>query len=343
MDVPRAGAPGRRPGADAEVEVTVHRDRCADPLRHRLRPPERRADAVRRVHLRVAVDGRVAEADTTLVDDEALAAALGARCRRPSSRSTAGRAWRPGRGARRRPLGRRDRGGRAGRARGPSRGVRRRAGGLETAGFCSTEGSRWPSPTRPASASPARHRRRARRHRKDRSSDGVGPAVGPAGGHRRPAVGGGPRKCPRGGRRDRPRAGPLRGRPRRRASRTSSAFLPSTASTGGRWRRAIVREAGRAPVRPGDLAGRRRHGPGQLGIPFDIEGTPKRPSTWSVTASRAGSSHATDRTAGGRRREHRQRRRGRRPVRGAGGHLSLALATGRPRRLSSPASGAAST
>jgi predicted Zn-dependent protease len=58
------------PGVEAEVTVTTGTDaltRFATGFIH-----QNVADAVRRIHLRVAVDGRVAEADTTVADGQAL-------------------------------------------------------------------------------------------------------------------------------------------------------------------------------------------------------------------------------------------------------------------------------
>jgi predicted Zn-dependent protease len=128
-------------GVEAEVTVTTGHEaltRFATGFIH-----QNVADAVRRVHLRVAVGGRVAEATTTLVDDEALAAlvraVLDAAALQPFDPGWPGLAptaeglavdhWDDATAA----------------AEPAERAARvdafvRGAGGLETAGFCSTEG-----------------------------------------------------------------------------------------------------------------------------------------------------------------------------------------------------------
>lgn len=128
-------------GVEAEVTVATGTDaltRFATGFVH-----QNVADAVRRVHLRVAVDGRVAEADTTLVDDEALAAlvrsALDAAALQPVDPGWPGLAppadapavdhWDDATAA----AAPDERAGRVG-------AFVRAADGLETAGFCSTEG-----------------------------------------------------------------------------------------------------------------------------------------------------------------------------------------------------------
>jgi predicted Zn-dependent protease len=129
------------PGVEAEVTVATGTDaltRFATGFVH-----QNVADAVRRVHLRVAVDGRVAEADTTLVDDDALArlvrSALDAAALQPVDPGWPGLApaadapavdhWDDATAA----AAPDERAGRVG-------AFVRAADGLETAGFCSTEG-----------------------------------------------------------------------------------------------------------------------------------------------------------------------------------------------------------
>jgi predicted Zn-dependent protease len=128
-------------GVEAEVTVTTGSEaltRFATGFIH-----QNVADAARRVHLRVAVDGRVAEATTTLVEDDALASlvrsALDAAALQPVDPGWPGIAapaaapgvdhWDDATAAAQ-PAERAERVGAFVRA----------ADGLETAGFCSTEG-----------------------------------------------------------------------------------------------------------------------------------------------------------------------------------------------------------
>ena len=221
------------------------------------------ADAVRRVHLRVAVDGRRRGRTRRWSTTRPWPRSCARRSMPPpSSRWTpAGPAWRPAADA---PAvdhwddataaaAPDERAGRVGASSARPTASRRPASARRRA-------SRWPSPTRPASASPG-----ARRRRSSTASRGPVPptartgGIGQAGGHRR-------RSAPR------PHSVP--------ATRTTRPDLepgsyevvlavvrhqPPGVPRHLRLQRAcggggsIVREAGRAPVRPGDLAGRRRH------------------------------------------------------------------------------------